>query len=128
MHCTLSKTRLWYLYLNLSPSQPQKTRCREGGCGRLLHTVNSTLQCLLVSPVFGTVSSLYPTSFLYLSTYFFLHCPGSHSNLLFMSMPAHKIYTKWCLAQLETPAEIVALPSDSYDESLRNKGSNVIEN
>ena len=30
---------------------PQKTRCREGGCGRLLHTVNSTSQCLLVSPV-----------------------------------------------------------------------------
>ena len=43
---------------------PQKTRCREGGCGRLLHTVNSTSQCLLVSPVFGTVSSLHPTSFL----------------------------------------------------------------
>ena len=45
---------------------PQKTRCREGGCGRLLHTVNSTSQCLLVSPVFGMVSSLHPTSFLYL--------------------------------------------------------------
>ena len=26
--------------------------------------VNSTSQCLLVSPVFGTVSSLHPTSFL----------------------------------------------------------------
>ena len=35
-----------------------------GGCGRLLHTVNSTSQCLLVSPVFGTVSSLHPTSLL----------------------------------------------------------------
>ena len=35
-----------------------------GGCGRLLHTVHSTSQCLLVSPVFGTVSSLHPTSFL----------------------------------------------------------------
>ena len=35
-----------------------------GGCGRLLHTVNSTSQCLLVSLVFGTVSSLHPTSFL----------------------------------------------------------------
>ena len=34
-----------------------------GGCGRLLHTVNSTSQCLLVSPVFNTVSSLHPTSF-----------------------------------------------------------------
>ena len=26
------------------------------------------------------------------------------------------------------PVEIVASPSDSYDESLHNKGSNVIEN
>ena len=34
-----------------------------GGCGRLLHTVNSTSQYLLVSPVFGTVSSLHPTSY-----------------------------------------------------------------
>ena len=33
-----------------------------GGCGRLLHTVNSTL---LVSPVFGMVSSLHPTSDFY---------------------------------------------------------------
>ena len=32
-----------------------------GGCGRLLHTLNSIV---LVSPVFGTVSSLHPTSFL----------------------------------------------------------------
>ena len=39
-----------------------------GGCGRLLHTVNSTSQCLLVSPVFGTVSSLHPTSDFYIYT------------------------------------------------------------
>ena len=34
-----------------------------GGCGRLLHTLNPTLQCFLVSTVFGTVSSLHLTSF-----------------------------------------------------------------
>ena len=37
-----------------------------GGCGRLLHGLNSTSQCLLVPTVFGTVSSLHPTSFLHL--------------------------------------------------------------
>ena len=30
-----------------------------GGCGRLLHTLASTVQRVLVSPVFGTVSSLH---------------------------------------------------------------------
>ena len=44
--------------------QPPSLHLGFGGCGRLLHTVNSTSQCLLVSPVFGTVSSLHPTSFL----------------------------------------------------------------
>ena len=34
------------------------------GCGRLLHALNPTLQCFLVSTVFGTVSSLHLTSFL----------------------------------------------------------------
>ena len=42
-----------------------------------------------------------------------------------MSMPAHKMHTKWCLAQPEMPVEIVASPSDGYDESLRNKGSKI---
>ena len=36
------------------------------------------MQCLLVSLVFGRVSSLHPTSFLMI---FFLHCPGPRSNL-----------------------------------------------
>ena len=45
-----------------------------------------------------------------------------------MSMPAHNMHTKWHLTQPETPDEIVASPSDSYNKSLRNKGSNVIEN
>ena len=38
------------------------------GCGRLLHALNPTSQCLLVSTVFGTVSSLQPTSFLLIFT------------------------------------------------------------
>ena len=101
---------------------PQKMRCREGGCGRLLHTVNSTSQCLLVSPVFW--HGVIPTPYFD----FYLHCPGPRSNLLFMIMPAHKMHTKLCLAQLEIPVEIVALPSESYDESLCSKESNVIKN
>ena len=38
------------------------------GCGRLLHALNHTLQCLLVSTVFGTVSSLHLISFLMIFT------------------------------------------------------------
>ena len=43
-----------------------------GGCGRLLHALNPTLQCFLVSTVFGTVSSLHLTSFLMIFTLVFL--------------------------------------------------------
>ena len=39
-----------------------------GGCGKLLHALNPS-QCLLVSIVFGTVSSLHPISFLHLYIY-----------------------------------------------------------
>ena len=38
------------------------------GCGRLLRALNPTLQCFLVSTVFGTVSSLHLTSFLMIFT------------------------------------------------------------
>ena len=38
------------------------------GCGRLLHALNPTLQCFLVSTVFGMVSSLHLTSFLMIFT------------------------------------------------------------
>ena len=38
------------------------------GCGRLLHALNPTLQCFLVSTVFGTVSSLHLTSFFMIFT------------------------------------------------------------
>ena len=38
------------------------------GSGRLLHALNHTLQCFLVSTVFGTVSSLHLTSFLMIFT------------------------------------------------------------
>ena len=39
-----------------------------GGCGRLLHALNHTLQWLLVSTGFGTVSSLHLISFLMIFT------------------------------------------------------------
>ena len=42
-----------------------------GGCGRLLHALNPPL-CLLVSTVFGTVSSLHPTSFIMIFTLVYL--------------------------------------------------------
>ena len=51
-----------------------------GGCGRLLHTLDSTVQCVLVSPVFGTVSSLHHTSDFYTS--FFCTAQGLHCTLL----------------------------------------------
>ena len=38
------------------------------GYGRLLHALNPTLQCFLVSTVFDTVSSLHLTSFLMIFT------------------------------------------------------------
>ena len=38
------------------------------GCGRLLHALNHTLQWLLVSTVFGMVSSLHLISFLMIFT------------------------------------------------------------
>ena len=38
------------------------------GCRRLLHGLNPTLQCFLVSTVFDTVSSLHLTSFLMIFT------------------------------------------------------------
>ena len=38
------------------------------GCGRLLHALNPTLQCFLVSTVFGTVLFLHLTSFLMIFT------------------------------------------------------------
>ena len=58
-HCEIGLTAC-----NNLPRNPQKTRCREGDCGRLLHTFDSTLPSCVTC--FGTVSSLHPTSFLYL--------------------------------------------------------------
>ena len=49
------------------------------GCGRLLHALNHTLQWLLVSTVFGTVSSLYLISFLHLFHLFFPNCGHLHN-------------------------------------------------
>ena len=45
------------------------------GCGRLLHALNLTLQWLLVSTVFGMVSSLHLISFLMIFTLVYcIHC------------------------------------------------------
>ena len=49
------------------------------GCGRLLHALNPTLQCFLVSTVFGTVSSLHLTSFLHLFHSFFPNREHHHN-------------------------------------------------
>ena len=43
------------------------------GCGRLLHALNLTLQWLLVSTVFGTVSSLHLISFLMIFTLVYIY-------------------------------------------------------
>ena len=55
---TRSHCKVWLRACNNLP-QPQKTEMLGGGCGRLLHALNHTLQWLLVSTVFGTVSSLH---------------------------------------------------------------------
>ena len=44
-----------------------------GSCGRLLDTHTPTSQDFLVSLLFGTVSSLHPSSFLYLYNVTLLH-------------------------------------------------------
>ena len=45
------------------------------GCGRLLHALNLTLQWLLVSTVFGMVSSLHLISFLMIFTLVYIRLP-----------------------------------------------------
>ena len=54
---------------NNLPQPPPYTSLVFGGCGRLLHALNPILQCLLVSTIGGTVSSLHLTSFLHLYIY-----------------------------------------------------------
>ena len=79
-----------------------------GGCGRLLHALNPTLQCFLVSTVLGTVSSLHLTSFLMIFTLV--------------------LCTKWHPTQLETSDKHVVSPSDSHDGSFVTKITTMIEN
>ena len=47
------------VWLRACNNLPQPPPCFLGGCGRLLHALNHTLQCLLVSTDFGTMLSLY---------------------------------------------------------------------
>ena len=58
-HC-----KVWLTACNNLP-QPPPYISVFGSCGRLLHALNHTLQCLLVSTVFGTVSSLYTSCFIF---------------------------------------------------------------
>ena len=58
-HC-----KVWLRARNNLP-QPPPYISFFWGCGRL-HALNHTLQCLLVSIVFGMVSSLHPISFILL--------------------------------------------------------------
>ena len=55
---TRSHCKVWLRACNNLP-QPPPYISFLGGCGRLLHALNHTLQWLLVSTVFGTVSSLH---------------------------------------------------------------------
>ena len=55
---TRSHCKVWLRACNNLP-QPPPYISVFWGCGRLLHALNHTLQWLLVSTVFGTVSSLH---------------------------------------------------------------------
>ena len=64
---TRSHCKVWLRACNNLP-QPPPYISFFWGCGRLLHALNHTLQWLLVSTVFGTVSSLHLISFLMIFT------------------------------------------------------------
>ena len=64
---TRSHCKVWLRACNNLP-QPPPYILVFGGCGRLLHALNHTLQWLFVSTVFGMVSSLHLISFLMIFT------------------------------------------------------------
>ena len=64
---TRSHCKVWLRACNNLPQSPPYISV-FWGCGRLLHALNHTLQWLLVSIVFGTVSSLHLISFLMIFT------------------------------------------------------------
>ena len=63
--------------------QPPPYICVFRGCGRLLHALNPTLQCFLVSTVFGMVSSLHLTSFDFYTCILYIMHDTSNINKLF---------------------------------------------
>ena len=65
---TRSHCKVWLRACNNLPQPPPYISSFFGGCGRLLHALNHTLQWLLASTVFGTVSSLHLISFLMIFT------------------------------------------------------------
>ena len=64
---TRSHCKVWLRACNNLPQPPPYMVFL--GCGRLLHALNHTLQWLLVSTVFGTVSSLHLISDFYTCYY-----------------------------------------------------------
>ena len=68
---TRSHCKVWLRTCNNLP-QPPPYISAFWGCGRLLHALNHTLQWLLVSTVFGTVSSLHLISFVMIFTLVFI--------------------------------------------------------
>ena len=64
---TRSHCKVWLRACNNLPQTPPYISV-FWGCGILLHALNHTLQWLLVSTVFGTVSSLHLISFLMIFT------------------------------------------------------------
>ena len=97
---TRSHCKVWLRACNNLP-QPPPYISVFWGCGRLLHALNHTLQWLLVSTVFGTVSSLHLISFLMIFTLVYIvllqHLDG---HCLVLRGPIHctrlarKLYTR----------------------------------
>ena len=74
---TRSHCKVWLRACNNLP-QPPPYISFFWGCGRLLHALNHTLQWLLVSTVFGTVSSLHLISDFYTCILYMYSAEGLH--------------------------------------------------
>ena len=82
---TRSHCKVWLRACNNLP-QPPPYISVFWGCGRLLHALNHTLQWLLVSTVFGTVSSLHLLMiFTLVYMYMLYHRRGHYKG----SLPRH---------------------------------------
>ena len=82
---TRSHCKVWLRACNNLP-QPPPYISVFWGCGRLLHALNHTLQWLLVSTVFGTVSSLHLISFLMIFTLVYIMECGILAGIVFLQV------------------------------------------